>query len=86
MAVCQVGAKYIFSFKEVFVMISFEPFFDTLDCYEVSTYTLIKEHHISSSTIHRLRHNQPVSTATVEKLCKILNVTVWDIMEFKSDK
>lgn len=67
-------------------MISFEPFFDTLDCYEVSTYTLIKEHHISSSTIHRLRHNKPVSTATVEKLCKILNVTVWDIMEFKSDK
>ena len=67
-------------------MISFEPFFDTLDCYEVSTYTLIKEHHISSSTIHRLRNNQPVSTATVDKLCEILHCYVDDIMEFKSDK
>ena len=67
-------------------MISFEPFFDKLYLDEISTYTLIKEHHISSSTINRLKHNKPVSTATIAKLCEVLNCDVYDIMEFKSDK
>lgn len=67
-------------------MIGFKPFWDTLDWKDISTYTLIKEHHISSSTINRLRHNKAISTVTVDKLCKILGVTLWEIMEFKSDK
>ena len=67
-------------------MISFEPFFVTLDLDEVSTYKLIKEHHISSSTINRLKHNKPVSTATIEKLCKALNCNVDDVMRFDPDE
>ena len=67
-------------------MISFEPFFDKLYLDEISTYTLIKEHHISSRTINRLKHNKPVSTATIEKLCEVLNCEVYDILEFKPDK
>ena len=46
-------------------MITYEPFWDYLDWHEISTYTLITKHHVSSSTINRLRHNQPVSTATI---------------------
>ena len=46
-------------------MIIYEPFWDYLDWHEISTYTLITKHHVSSSTINRLRHNQPVSTATI---------------------
>ena len=67
-------------------MISFEPFFDKLYLDEISTYKLIKEYHISSSTINRLKNNKPVSTATIEKLCKILNYDLYDIMELKSDE
>ena len=67
-------------------MISFEQFFVTLDLDEVSTYKLIKEHHISSSTINRLKHNKPVSTATIEKLCKALNCNVDDVMRFEPDE
>ena len=67
-------------------MISFQPFFDKLYLDEISTYKLIKEHHISSSTINRLKHNKPVSTATIEKLCEVLNCEVYDILEFKPDK
>ena len=67
-------------------MISFEPFFASLRLDEISTYKLIKEHHISSSTINRLKNNKPVSTATIEKLCKILNYDLYDIMELKSDE
>ena len=67
-------------------MISFEPFFDKLYLDEISTYKLIKEHHISSSTINRLKHNKPVSTATIEKLCKALNCNVDDVMRFEPDE
>ena len=67
-------------------MISFEPFFVTLDLDEVSTYKLIKEHHISSSTINRLKNNKPVSTATIEKLCKALNCNFDDVMRFEPDE
>lgn len=67
-------------------MISYEPFWDTLICKDISTYTLIKKHHISSSTINRLRHNQDVSTATIAKLCEILKCDVDDIVQYEPDK
>ena len=67
-------------------MITFKPFFDKLDLDEISTYKLIKENHISSSTINRLKHNKPVSTATVEKLCKVLNCDVDEVMRFEPDE
>ena len=67
-------------------MNSFEPFFDKFYLDEISTYKLIKEYHISSSTINRLKHNKPISTATVEKLCKALNCAVDDVMRFEPDE
>lgn len=67
-------------------MISYEPFWCTLILNDITTYTLIKKHHISSSTINRLRHNQDVSTATINKLCEILNCDVYDIVRFVSEK
>lgn len=45
-----------------------------------STYTLIKNHHISSSTIDKLRHNKPLNTTTVNDLCRILSCKVEDIL------
>ena len=63
-------------------MISYEPFWDYLDWHEISTYTLINKHHISSSTINRLRHNKPISTATIDKLCKALDCDIYDIIEY----
>ena len=63
-------------------MITYEPFWDYLDWHEISTYTLITKHHVSSSTINRLWHNQPVSTATIDKLCEILKCTVDDVIMY----
>lgn len=67
-------------------MISYEPFWDTLDLSDESTYTLIKNYRISSSTLNRMRHNKDISTATIGKLCKILECDVYSIMEYKSDE
>ena len=63
-------------------MISYEPFWKTLRASSESTYTLIKNHHISSSTIDKLRKNRPLNTTTVNDLCRILSCKVEDVMEY----
>lgn len=61
-------------------MISYKPFWETLKKKSISTYILINEFGISSSTINRLRHDQPVSTTTLNDFCTILDCRVEDIL------
>lgn len=63
-------------------MISYEPFWKTLKQSSETTYTLIHKHHMSSSTIDKLRKNKPINTTTVNDLCRILNVPVEMIMVY----
>ena len=67
-------------------MISFEPFWNTLSSKEVSTYVLIHQYGVSSSTVNRLRHNQPISTVTLNDLCNFLCCDVSDILLFVPDE
>ena len=64
-------------------MISYTPFWNTLRNSNESTYTLIKKHKISSSTIDKLRHNKNISTLTLNDLCRILNCKVEDILIYE---
>lgn len=61
-------------------MITYEPFWKTLKDSKESTYTLIHQHHISSSTLDKLRKNKPVTTTTLNDLCRILNCRIEDIV------
>lgn len=63
-------------------MICYDRFWETLKQSPESTYTLIKNHHISSSTIDKLRKNKPVTTTTINDLCRILNCRVEDILTY----
>lgn len=63
-------------------MISYRPFWQTLRFSSESTYTLIKNHRISSSTIDKLRKDKPVNTTTINDLCRILCCRVEEIMEY----
>lgn len=63
-------------------MISYGPFWNTLNASAESTYTLIKNHRVSSSTIDKLRKNKPLNTTTVNDLCRILCCPVEAIMEY----
>ena len=63
-------------------MISYEPFWETLKQSRETTYTLINRHHISSSTIDKLRRNKPMNTTTINDLCHILNCDVNGIMRY----
>ena len=63
-------------------MISYEPFWNTLRSSAESTYTLIKNYRVSSSTIDKLRKNKPLNTTTINDLCRILSCPVERIMEY----
>ncbi|MCI9085741.1 MAG: helix-turn-helix transcriptional regulator [Clostridia bacterium] len=66
-------------------MITYEPFWTTLKLRNMTTYTLINKYRISSSLIHRLRHNKPISTVTINDLCEILECDVTGIIKFTED-
>lgn len=63
-------------------MIDYAPFWATLEQSDENWYTLTKKHHMSSSTLHRLKYNQDISTKTLNDLCRILNCNVQDIMVY----
>ena len=63
--------------------ILYTPFWKTLKESGESTYTLIKNHRISSSTIDKLRKNKPVTTTTLNDLCRILHCTVSDVLLYE---
>ena len=63
-------------------MVVYTPFWETLKQSKESTYTLIKNHRISSSTIDKLRKNRPVNTTTINDLCRILICRVEEIMKY----
>lgn len=67
-------------------MIAYDRFWATLKSSGQSTYTLINRHHISSSTIDKLRKNKPVNTTTLNDLCRILNCRLEDIAEYVPSK
>lgn len=62
-------------------MISYRPFWATLRNSAESTYTLIKNRHISSSTIDKPQ-KKPVNTTTINDLCRLLDCRVEDVMEY----
>ncbi|MEG0269091.1 MAG: helix-turn-helix transcriptional regulator [Clostridia bacterium] len=67
-------------------MISYAPLWATMKMKKATTYTLQVKGEISSSTIRRLKANQSVSTNTLEALCKILDCTLQDIIEYMPDE
>lgn len=63
-------------------MISYAPLWETMKKKNVSTYALIKDHEIQSKTLYNLKHNKHITTATLEKLCSILDCTPNDVIAF----
>lgn len=67
-------------------MISYAPLWTTMEKKKATTYTLQVKGEISSSTIRRLKANQSVSTNTLEALCKILDCTLQEIIDYTPDE
>lgn len=66
-------------------MITYDPLWNTMKRRNKTTYDLrfkSKDNNISSSTIRRIKSGESISTNTIDMLCKILNCTVSDIIEY----
>ena len=67
-------------------MIDYKPFYNTLLKKNITQYNLINKQGISANTIHRMKHGKPITTATIDTLCFILNCEVGDIILYVKDK
>ncbi len=66
-------------------MITFAPFYDTLKKKNITTYKLINQYGISRSLLDRIKHNKPMTTSTLNDLCKILDCDITDIIKFTKE-
>ena len=71
--------------RELSDMISYAPLWKTMEARGATTYTLQVKGQISSSTIGRIKADESVSTNTLEALCKILDCTINDVIEYLPD-
>lgn len=65
-------------------MISFNPLFKTMKKKNISSYELSKKG-FSRSTYYAIKCGKSVTTGTINHLCKILNCTIPEIMEYIDD-
>lgn len=63
-------------------LIDYSPFWETLKASGETTYTLITKHHISSATIDKLRKNKPMTTTTLNDLCRILHCELHNVARY----
>ena len=66
-------------------MISYRPFWETLNKRDISTYELIYRQGVSANTIYRMKRGMPITTKTLNDLCFILECSVSDIIEYIKD-
>ena len=67
-------------------MISYEPFYQTLQRKGLTEYYLIFKQGVNANTIHRMKHGKPITTTTLDTLCFILECDVQDIICYKPDE
>lgn len=71
--------------RAVKMLISYEPFWNTLKIKGITTYTLITRHNISSATIDRIKKGGGITTAKLDDLCRILQCEISDIVKYIPD-
>lgn len=63
-------------------MISYMPFYETLNKKDITEYALIFKFGIPANTIQRMKHGEAITTKTLDALCSILDCKVSDILEY----
>ncbi|MCK1157639.1 helix-turn-helix domain-containing protein [Streptococcus uberis] len=66
-------------------MISYSPFYKTLDSKNITEYQLIYKFGMSSNTLYRMKKGEAITTKTLDTLCFILDCEVSDIIIYIED-
>jgi len=64
--------------------ISFAPMRQFMKNHKISYYYLANQG-IEAPTLQRIRHDDPITTETLNKLCKIMNCQPADLLEYIAD-
>ena len=72
----------IMTLKVVVLLISYEPFWHTLQKRNITQYQLIKDYNFSRGTLDALRKNQSITLNTLHDICKILNCNIEEVVTF----
>ena len=64
--------------------ISLAPMREYMKAHNISYYYLGNQG-IEAPTLHRIRHDEPITTETLGKLCKIMKCQPVDLTEYKED-
>lgn len=75
----------ILSVRQGITMIVFDRLWQTMKRRGITQYRLIKEYHISTGQLDRLRKNENVSTYTLNALCRILDCSLEEIAEYREE-
>lgn len=67
-------------------MIIYDRLWITMKQKNISQYALIKDYGIDNAQLHRLRKNMVVKTIILDRLCKILDCRIEDIVEYVPDE
>lgn len=67
-------------------MIVYDKLWETMRKRDISQYKLMKDYHVSSGQLDRLRKNANISTYTIDQLCSILHCRIEDIAEYREQK
>ena len=63
-------------------MVDYSPLWATMKQKNVTTYALITKYSINTRTIFNLKHNGGITVYTLERLCRILQCTPNDVLQF----
>ena len=66
-------------------MISYQPFWDTIQQKGITTYALIHKLGISNGTLYRMRKGRPITTETIAALCRAVGCRVEDVIVYLED-
>ena len=67
-------------------LIKYDKLFVTMQQKGITQYKLIKDYGFDKSQLQRLRKNMIVKTITLDKLCKVLDCRIEDIVEYVPDE
>ena len=67
-------------------MIVYDRLWETMRKKGISQYKLIKEYGFSTGQLDRLRKGENVNVYTLETLCRILDCTLEDILEYRKEQ
>lgn len=64
-------------------MIKYDNCWETMAQKGITKYSLIYHYGISSNTLRRMSHGEPITTSTINELCLILHCAPKDILSFE---